>query len=231
MTVNVSTFGDNPFQPGMWSDAYVPDQLIAGNLKIVTGNGLITGAAALKRGTVLGQVTVGAATTAVKASGANTGNGTVAMDGTTPVLANAKPGLYQVRFTTATAYTVTDPSGAVIGNGANGAAFADRVKFTTTAGGTPFVAGDGFDITLAAGSGSYKLATAGALDGSSAPVAVLVDDVDATGGDVMGGVYLMAEVNGNALIFDNSLTLAGISAAFRPLSLFVKTPVSAADPT
>ena len=83
-------------------------------------------------GTVLGKIMLGAATAAVKASGANTGNGTIAMDPTTPVLANAKSGTYQVRFTSAKAYTVSDPAGGQLGAGANGTAFADRVMFTTT---------------------------------------------------------------------------------------------------
>jgi hypothetical protein len=60
---------------------------------------------------------------------------------------------------------------------------------------------------------------------------VLVDYCDPTGGPVTAGVYLQAELNGAALIYDSSWTLAGIKAAFRPLGLYVKTSVSALDPT
>ena len=139
MTVTVTPFGNNPQVPGAYDYTYVPDQLIAGDLKIVTdGGATITGAAALKRGTVLGRVTA---------------------------------------------------------------------------------------------SGSYKLAVATATDGSQNPCAVLVSDTDATAADVQGAVYLMAELNGNALVIDPSLTLAAVRTAFRALGLFVKTAVSAADPS
>lgn len=55
--VSVTTLGDNPQLPGAYDYVYSPDQLIAGNLKIVTDTATITGAAALKRGAVLGKVT------------------------------------------------------------------------------------------------------------------------------------------------------------------------------
>ena len=41
----------------------------------------------------------------------------------------------------------------------------------------------------------------------------------------------MAELNGNSLILDPSLSLVAVTAALRPLGLFVKTAVSAADPS
>lgn len=138
MTVSVTPFGDNAQIPGAYDYTYSPDQLIAGNLKIVTDSVTITGAAPVVRGTVLGKVTT---------------------------------------------------------------------------------------------SGSYKACVATATDGSQNPCAVMADNVDATAADVNGGVYLMAELNGNALILDASLTLAAVKTAFRPLGLFVKTAVSAADPS
>jgi hypothetical protein len=49
-------FGQNQFAPGMKSALFVPDQLIAGTLQLVTDTGIITGGA-YKRGTVLGMVT------------------------------------------------------------------------------------------------------------------------------------------------------------------------------
>lgn len=138
MTASVTSYGDNQQLPGAYDYCYVPDQLIAGNLKIVTRPATITGAAAYARGTVMGMVTA---------------------------------------------------------------------------------------------TGSFKPSVATATDGSQNPSAVLVDNVDATAGDVTGGLYLQAELNGNALIIDASLTLAAVSAAFRNIGLFVKTAVSAADPT
>jgi hypothetical protein len=139
MTVSVTNYGNNPEVPGAWDASYYPDNLIAGDKKIVTDNqAVITGAAILKRGTVLGQVTA---------------------------------------------------------------------------------------------TGAYRLAVATAADGSQNPCAVLADLTDATAGDVAGAVYIEAEVNGNRLIFDPSFTVAAIKAALRPLSLIVKFPVSAVEPT
>lgn len=85
----------------------------------------------------------------VKLSGANTGNGTCVLDATTPLLLGVRPGLYAVRFTAATTWSVTEPGGAVIASGTSlPATIANGIKFVLTAGGTPFVNGDGFDITV-----------------------------------------------------------------------------------
>ena len=48
-------------------------------------------------------------------------------------------------------------------------AFDDDIKFAVADGGTDFIVGDGFDITVAAGSGKYKMALAAAVDGSAVP--------------------------------------------------------------
>jgi hypothetical protein len=82
------------------------------------------------------------------AKAGNTGNATMAL-ATPAQLANAQPGVYQVVFSSATAFTVYDPKGDDLGVGVNGAAFADQIGFTTTAGGTPMVAGDTLLVTLA----------------------------------------------------------------------------------
>ncbi|HAT1603382.1 TPA: head decoration protein, partial [Raoultella ornithinolytica] len=49
-------FGQNQFAPGMESSLFVPDQLIAGTLQLVTDSGTITGGT-FQRGTVLGMIT------------------------------------------------------------------------------------------------------------------------------------------------------------------------------
>ncbi|MFZ5274746.1 head decoration protein [Enterobacter asburiae] len=53
----VEVIGDNPYTPGMQSYTYVPDQLIAGNLHLVTDTVDIGGADPLVRGSILGQIT------------------------------------------------------------------------------------------------------------------------------------------------------------------------------
>ncbi|WP_018261528.1 head decoration protein [Methylobacterium sp. WSM2598] len=104
---------------------------------------------ALASGTVLGAYVVGAqATASATADAANTGNGTLTMDATTPVLAAAVDGDYRVVFLAATAFEVIDPKGKNIGKGATGTAFAKGVKFSIAAGGTAFVAGDAFTVRV-----------------------------------------------------------------------------------
>lgn len=56
MTLTAANVGDNLQAPGMSSEIYNPDQLIAGNLKIVSDT-VTLGAGTLVRGTVLGQIT------------------------------------------------------------------------------------------------------------------------------------------------------------------------------
>lgn len=236
MTLNVTNIGGNPQQPGIFAEAFIPDQLIAGGLKLVTLP--ITMAAALaaivKRGTVLGVVTIGAVTAL---AGTNTGNGTLTPDVTTPVLVNGIPGAYKVVWTDATHFTVTDPKGRVLGNGVVGTAFSNLIKFNTAAGGTAWVAGDSFTVTVAAGSGAYKPAVATAVDGSAAPVGISVDDVDTTsagpnaGAAQTTGMYVMGEFNSNAIIFDASYSIAVLEPLLRPLQIYLKTFVSAADPS
>jgi hypothetical protein len=80
-------------------------------------------------------------------------------------------------------------------------------------------------------SGKYVLATSAANDGSQNPSVIAADTIDASAGDALGAVYIAGEFNGNALIFGSGITLAAAKAAFRPLSIYVKTAVSAVDPT
>jgi len=121
-------FGQNAFAPGMKSALFVPDQLVAGTLQLVTDTGIITGGA-FKRGTVLG---------------------------------------------------------------------------------------------LVAASGKYTQCVKTAEDGSQLPVAILVDDVDASSFDQNGGLYLMGEFNQHRIIFDNSWTTADLKKPLRPLAIFLK---------
>lgn len=80
-------------------------------------------------------------------------------------------------------------------------------------------------------SGKYVVALAAAADGSQNPAVVAVDNVDATAGDVTTGVYLAGGFNGAALTLGTGITLAAATAALRPLSIYVKGSVSAADPS
>ena len=71
MTLPVNPVGNSPQQPGIRADVFVPDQLIAGGLQIVS-QPIILAAGKLPRGAVLGMI---ASSTAVaNPAGANTGN-------------------------------------------------------------------------------------------------------------------------------------------------------------
>lgn len=93
---------------------------------------------------IASQLGTKSASSAPKAGG-NTGNGTMG----TVTVTSAAAGSYTVSFTSGSAYSVTGPGGAV-GTGSTGSAFnTGGLGFTITAGATPFVAGDGFVITVA----------------------------------------------------------------------------------
>lgn len=80
-------------------------------------------------------------------------------------------------------------------------------------------------------SGKLTIATAAAADGSQTPVEILADDVDTTGGDVNGGTYGGGEFNANAVILGAGITLAAARDALAANRIFLRTSVSAADPT
>ena len=198
---------------------------------IVTDSVTIASGQNLTRGTVLGKITKGAATVVAAgagAEGANTGDGTLTMNATTPILAGAKAGVYSVKCTAAATnggtFRVFDPDGYVLGDVAVGATFANDIKFVIADGsGADFAAGDGFAVTIAAGSGSYNAVNSANIDGSDAPVAILASDANATDGAVVAPVYLTGEVNAEALVFGGSDTYATHKDALRKLGIFVKT--------
>lgn len=145
----------------------------------------------LKIGTVLGKVKLGTVTSAAK-SGGNTGNGTLTLDPSTPLLANAIAGVYTVRVvsaaTNAATIRVTNPRGFMLGdfafNGSGGvASFADQIKLTVTDGSADFAVGDGFDVTVADGSGKWTQLAPGAFDGSQDAAGFMISDVDASTAD------------------------------------------------
>jgi hypothetical protein len=345
MTLSVGIIGDNPQYPSILAETYIPDQLIAGNLKLVTENVTISGSAPLPRGTVMGLARFGSTTTSTgktQASGtvavaavpndgdtvtiqgtvitfnlqtqvgqlpaanqvlfttsmttaqiaqaflavlkasvdanlvkmtytlssstitatavaygtagnaytlatsngtaftvsgatlsggtANTGTATI---GSVSTGSATKVGQYTITLTSSTQGTVESPTGEVIGTMTMGTAFVDpEINFTITTGGSP-AAGDIFGINVPdnAAAGIWKLCTAGATDGSNFPQGILTDYFDPSSGNVNGGIYVMGEFNGNAIVFDSSLTTAAIKAAFRGNGIFIKNVVSASDPT
>lgn len=225
MTLNVNTIGDNPQQPGIYAETYIPDQLIAGNLKIVS-QPIILSAGTLPRGSVLGAV---GTLDVIAQAGTNTGNGSI---GTISASTGSKVGAYTLKASSASTWSVTDPEGNALPNATTGTAYSQQgINFTITAGGTVFAANDSFTLTVVDAVGTYKLCVKTANDGSQTPVAILADYADASAGAVTTGAYMMAEVNANALNFDASWDIPSLTAALRQYAIFVKSSVSAADPS
>lgn len=165
-------------------------------------------------GEVLGRVTAGAGVAAAKPG--NTGNGTISA---ITILGGAVDGGYTIRFTGATAYTVENPAGDVIGSGAPGAAFADDIGFTITAGGTAFAAGDGFDVAVTIGAGKFKPLAPAATDGSEIAAAVAYAAVPAAAADARGVVSArLTAFKGAALKWPAGITAAQKSAAITRLA-------------
>lgn len=146
---------------------------------------ILSGTAASVIGQVLGKITLGAVSSAVKAAGANTGAGSLTLDATTPALANCKVGLYTVRVTQVGTISVIDPFGVSVGVASYAAGgsvtFADEIKFAFVDDATThWAVGDGFDITVAAGSGKYTQLTPAALNGSQNAAGILIGGASTT---------------------------------------------------
>jgi hypothetical protein len=171
---------------------------------------IASGAGVLKAGMVLGKIAAGAATAAAK-SGGNTGTGTFTLDVTAPVQNGAKPGIYTVRCIAAATnggtFLVLDPDGFSLGQVLVGATFNNDIKFVIADGGTDFVVGDGFDVTVAVGSGKYVPYDPAGLDGRQNAVAILFEGCDATSADVRRVVTArQAEVEAAALQWGAGVT-------------------------
>ena len=155
----------------------------------------------LKAGHVLGKVSVGEASGA--ASSGNTGDGTIS---SVSVGTGAKVGDYKITCIEPAAgagtFSIEDPDGATIGSADVGSAFTGEINFTLTAGSTDFAAGDTFAVTVSAGSGKYKEYNPANADGSQTPVALSLDNVDASEGDKEAVIISRhAEINEAELVW------------------------------
>lgn len=107
----------------------------------------------VKLGTLLATVIAGAnVAVAAAATAGNTGNGTLTL--ADPAFgAGVKEGAYVVTCTTGGAdgtskFRIEGPNGKAIGTATGGAAFSKQVNFTIAGGGTAFVEGDSFTVTV-----------------------------------------------------------------------------------
>ncbi|TMV42481.1 hypothetical protein FGG78_41820, partial [Thioclava sp. BHET1] len=120
MALVASNIGDFPQRPGVWAETYIPDQLIAGALQLVSQPILIAAGAIYSRGTILGRISDYGVTSAAVA--ANTGNGTI---GSINAAAGVLEGDYVLTATSDTAFDVTDPEGNVLSAATVGTPYTD----------------------------------------------------------------------------------------------------------
>lgn len=210
------------------STTYTPDRLVISldddqprSITLLSGQNCV-------RGTVLGKITMAGVT---ETHAGNTGNGAMTIDVTTPVLANALPGVYTAVCITAAAnggtFLVKDPTGASLGQVLVGATFANRIKFVIADGATDFVVGDTFLITVAAGSGKYVKSLAASVDGSQVPDLILAEDTDASAADVATVAYVRGQFNDAAVTLGAGHTVASVREGLRQKGIDLVSVVSA----
>jgi hypothetical protein len=159
---------------------------------------------------------VGNPTAASVANAGNTGNSTssaVTVTGYAPSLGDYKVVFTQPNTNLGT-FDVEDPSGKIIGTGNVGTAFkGGGLSFTIADGSSDFVAGDGFVVTVAAGSGKYRQWDPANVDGSQTAAGILYQNIDATVADKMATLLARAsEVNLSELIWPTGANAATIAA-------------------
>lgn len=174
--------------------------------------------AALVPGTVLGKRTIGTATAAAAAG--NTGNGAVSA---VTVAAGAKVGVYRVMCiepgTDAGQFVVEDPNGVIIGRATVGVAFSNQIGFTIADGATDFVAGDSFNVTVAAGNGQYQPLDLAATNGAAIAAGVLYGNAKINAGSKPIAVVARdAEVKLAALTWPDGITTDEKTAALAQLA-------------
>lgn len=175
----------------------------------------------LGRNEVVADVTSSAA-----ADAGNTGNGTLTLDATTPVLEGAKDGRYRAVCIEEAAgggqFEVFDPAGASVGPVAVGGTFATEIKFALAAGATDFKAGDSFNIDIGIELGDYEWFQ---LDPSNAGEAAKAKGIciygvttDATTKQTTSGLVRgPCEVRLTDLIWPDGITVVQKAAALRQL--------------
>lgn len=178
-------------------------------------------------GQVLGKVTKG--TASASADAGNTGDGTI---GAITVGAAAKVGDYRLTLiepaTNLGAFQVEDPDGINIGTGVVGTEFDQGgLTFTLSDGGTDFVAGDAFTITVAAGSEKYANLDFSATDGSNKVAGVLLTATDASSADKKGVALVRhGVVKDKGLVWPDGATTNQKNAAteeLKALGILVRT--------
>jgi hypothetical protein len=201
------------------SETYTPRAFIVGDFPVFRENVTIASGQSLLQGAVLGKITIGTLTGSAKAGNTGTGAFSAITAGS-----KTKVGVYSFICTSAGGtFKVLDPDGFRLDDLTAGSAYSgEQLNFTLTNSGTAFVLGDTFSITVAEGSGSYKLVDSSSVDGSQNPVAVLAEDVDASVADMIGTIYDTGEFSKLFLSFGGSDTVATHLEALKARCIFVR---------
>lgn len=115
MTLLVNQIGENPQLPSIYAETFIPDQLIAGNLKLVTDTVTIGGSQVLPRGALLGLSSLGTISSST---------GKAFASGTVTVAAVPVAGDTVTIAGTAVTFVAANPSGNQVLIGATAAATA-----------------------------------------------------------------------------------------------------------
>ena len=208
-----------PYPASFSSSTFTPDNLVAGPANLMSRKVTILAGQPIVRGHVLGKISIGAATAAAKSGGNAANTGALTMDATTPVLAGAQVGVYTVRCiaaaTNSGTFLVIGPDGRSLGQVLVGATFANQIKFSIADSTQDFIVGEGFDITVAAGSGKYIPSLAAAVDGSQTPDLIASEAVDATLADKELIAFYQGDFNESGLTIGTGHTAASIREGLR----------------
>lgn len=197
--MTTTSFTEGPY-PGEFIIGEGEGRYSRETVTLASGNNLVAGA-------VLGKVTTGSGTAQ---AGTNTGNGAM---GAITVGSGALAGVYTLRITEAAAnagtFEVIDPEGDVCGIGTVAVAFSGGgLSFTLADGGTDFVVGDSFLLTVTTSDKYHEFDPAG-TDGTQIAVAILYAAVDATSADAAAVIVArLAEVDSAALTWISGATEA-----------------------
>jgi hypothetical protein len=207
------------FHPGEFIISEAAAQFCRDNLVIAENQALVVGQV-LGRRVAAGQTV----TSSAAADAANTGNGTLTLDGAAPVAQGAKDGAYRVVALTAGAsaeFAVYDPTDAEVGRVATGATYNADIKFALAAGGTNFAVGDAFTVTVGIQDANYEYAALNlsATDGTETVAAIAVYPITTTSaqGKIAGMRRGPAQVRGSDLTWPSGATAAQIAEGVRQL--------------
>ena len=192
-SVTASIAGTTMTVTAVGSGALTTGQTLSGSgvtsgtkvVKQLTGTAGSTGTYQVDASQTVASTTITAAGAVAAAFSGNTGNGAM---GAITLSAGAKPGAYKLVIvepgSNVGTFIVEDPDGKFVGRGVVAAAFsAGGLAFTLADGAADFVAGDGFTITVGAGSGNYTAYGDSATDGTDECLGALYRKVDDSTGE------------------------------------------------